>query len=113
MTILQLSASVIVAAALLTAGPAIADYEVMESTVAGLPRGATVLEDAKVAIPEGGRVKLLKTGAGTTHELEGPYEGAISDYEAKSDCPWYKKISVGCGGESAPIGIRSTPSPER
>jgi hypothetical protein len=113
MTIFRLSLSVIVAAALVSAGPAAADYEVMESTVADLPRGATLPDDATVAIPEGGRVKLLQTREGTTHDLEGPYEGSVSDYEAKSDCPWYKKISVGCGGETAPIGIRSTPSPER
>ncbi len=113
MNILRLSVAALATAALLNSAPALADYEVIESTVAGLPRGAAVAEGAAIAIPEGGRVKLLRTGEGTTHDLEGPYQGTVEDYEATADCPWYKKVTVGCNGESAPIGIRSTPSPDR
>jgi len=113
MKTLRVCLAVLGAVAVLHAGPVMADYEVMESTVAELPRGTTVPDDATVAIPEGGRVKLLRTGSGTTHDLEGPYEGTVTDYEADTDCPWWKKISVGCDGQSAPIGIRSTPSHER
>jgi len=105
--------AVLTALAVLYGGPAMADYEVMESTVANLPRGATVTENATIAIPEGGQVKLLRTGEGTTHDLKGPYEGTVGDYEASADCPWYKKMTVGCNGQSAPIGIRSTPDPDR
>ena len=113
MTMMRMALAVLAAVAVLNAAPAMADYEVMESTVADLPRGATVAENATIAIPEGGQVKLLRTGEGTTHELEGPYEGTVGDYEASAECPWYKKITVGCNGESAPIGIRSTPDPDR
>ena len=105
--------AVLAALAVLHNVPAMADYEVMESTVANLPRGATVAENATIAIPEDGQVKLLRTGEGTTHNLKGPYEGTVSGYEASADCPWYKKITVGCNGQSAPIGIRSTPDPDR
>lgn len=96
-----------------SAGAALADYEVMESSIAALPEGTTLPDNATLNLPAEGRVKLLKTPEGSTHELEGPYEGTVSDYEGTPDCPWYKKISVGCGGDRAPIGIRSTPSPDR
>ncbi len=110
---LRLSCAAVVAAIALYAGLAQADYQVMESTITALPQGTTLPENAELDIPEGERVKLLRTPAGSTHELEGPYQGTVEDYEATAKCPWWKKISVGCEDESAPIGIRSTPSPER
>jgi len=110
---MRLGVALLAALAVLYGGQAKADYEVMESTVANLPRGASVAENATIAIPAGGQVKLLRTGAGTTHDLKGPYEGTVGDYEASAECPWYKKITVGCNGQSAPIGIRSTPDPDR
>jgi len=95
------------------AGAALADYEVMESSVATLPKGTTLPDDATLNLPAEGRIKLLKTPEGSTHELEGPYEGTVSDYEGTQDCPWWQRISVGCDGQRAPIGVRSTPSPDR
>lgn len=113
MTMMRMALAALAVVAVLNTAPAMADYEVMESTVADLPRGASVPEGATIAIPEHGRVKLLRTGKGTTHELEGPYEGTVGDYEASAECPWYKKMTVGCNGQSAPIGIRSTPDADR
>ncbi len=114
MTCLKRLPSIAFAVALtLSAGPAMADYEVMDSSVATLPKGTTLPDNATLNLPANGRVKLLKTPEGSTHELQGPYQGTVSDYDGTPDCPWWKKISVGCGGDRAPIGVRSTPSPDR
>ncbi len=114
MTCLKRLPIIAVAVALtVSAGAALADYEVMESSVATLPEGTTLTDNATLNLPAEGRIKLLKTPEGSTHELKGPYEGTVADYEGTLDCPWWQRISVGCDGQRAPIGVRSTPSPDR
>lgn len=102
--------SVLALALLLTAAPAWAEMEVMESNAPGIKAGDTLKDDASLKIPGGSTVRLL-LGTGGTKTLKGPYEGTVAGY--KSDGGWLKKFTDPNKDEAPPAGItRGIKKPE-
>lgn len=90
--------------------PAWADYEVMSSTAPGYKAGQKLGDDAKMSVPEGKSVKLLDASGGT-HEIAGPYEGAVADYKSPSGCPWWKRALGACPEDAG--GVAGEPAATR
>ena len=67
-------------------GAAVADLRVIESNVPSIATGASFPDGAAFDVPKGKKIKLLKTPANSTHEIEGPYQGTLSAYEPP--CSW-------------------------
>lgn len=100
-----------IAMVVLSAAPVWADFQVIDSSLPDISQGTVLEDDSTVKLPEGATLKLLKTPEGSTHELEGPYEGPITDYEAKPDCSFWQRLMGNCPESSSPIGIRSMEPP--
>ena len=62
---------------LLTVGEARADYRIIKSNVPQLKAGTVLPDQAKLIIPEGGRVTVLRSGK--TKTIDGPFEGFVSE----------------------------------
>jgi len=97
-------------------GAAVADLRVIESNVPSIATGASFPDGATFDVPKGKKIKLLKTPANSTHEIEGPYKGTLSAYEPP--CSWIDWVSGKCSrsGDRAATGdqegaTRSAPVP--
>lgn len=99
-----LVAALFASGALLAASiaPALAESEVLESTIDGFPIGTKIDDGTRIVMPDDSKLRVLLLSSGTTKTLQGPYEGTIPDY--KDERSWWERIT-GRGKESdAPIG---------
>lgn len=91
------------AASLFWAMAAQAGYEVMSSTAPHYKAKQKLPGGTRVKVPAGKSLSLRDTVKGETYEIEGPYEGRVTDYRRKPPCAWWqilgcdKKANIGLG----------------
>ena len=90
-----------------TAGAALAELRVIESTVPSIGADAVFQDGAVFDVAAGQKLKFLKTPANSTHDIAGPYKGTLDAY--KPACGWMEKLKGSCGGQNTDVegGTRS------
>jgi hypothetical protein len=78
-----------------TAGGALAELRVIESTVPSIAADAVFEDGAVFDVAQGQKLKFLKTPANSTHDIAGPYKGTLDAY--KPACGWMEKLKGSCG----------------
>ena len=98
---------------LLFAQPALADMDVVESSVPGIKEGTTLKDDARLKIPERAIVRVLvKTPTGnTTMTLRGPYEGTVGNYT--DDTTWWDRLFGNGTDKDPPMATTRDITPEK
>jgi hypothetical protein len=99
--------SLVIAAAAL-AYPALADIEVISSTVPGLSAGTKLPDNAEIDVGKGEVIHVMK--AGKTYEIAGPYKGTVDQYTR--DCPWWRDMLGKCD-KQPPVDEGATPGATR
>ncbi len=89
---------------LISSSASLADILVVASTTTSYSVGSTLPDEARVSVPEGAMLKLLKRPAGTTHDIIGPYEGTVSAYARPDRCPWYWPWCKSGTSSEGPVG---------
>jgi hypothetical protein len=77
-------------AVFLLAQPALAEMEVMESSVPGISLGDKLPDEASIDLPKGTTLRLLLTDTGATITLKGPYKGTVADYKEHKN--WWDRL---------------------
>jgi hypothetical protein len=75
-----------------------AELRVVSSTVDGIAVDAAFADDAIFNVPPGRKILLLKKPGFTTHEITGPYRGALAGY--KTACGWWSRLRGKCRTEA-------------
>ncbi|MDX2260010.1 MAG: hypothetical protein NW205_13980 [Hyphomicrobiaceae bacterium] len=83
----SLTATLAPAALLLSASPALADFEVTKSNVPAYPVRKVVATGATLDVPKDGAVTLLRTSDGRQFHIVGPYAGTVANYENRPRKP--------------------------
>jgi hypothetical protein len=78
-----------------TAGAALAELRVIESTVPSIGADAVFQDSTVFDVAAGQKLKFLKTPANSTHDIAGPYKGTLDAY--KPACGWMEKLRGSCG----------------
>jgi hypothetical protein len=86
----------------LLAQPALAEMEVMESSVPGMSVGDKLPDDASLDLPKGAMLRLLLTNEGATKTLKGPYKGKVADYKEKLN--WWDRLTGKKKDPEPPMG---------
>lgn len=86
------SAALFVTAAFLAATSAAAEYKVIESDVPEIFANQTFADDTVFQVPDGAKLTLQKLPEGSTHIIEGPYDGTVANYATQAKCPWWRRI---------------------
>ena len=81
-----------------TAGGALAELRVIESTVPSIGADAVFQDGAVFDVAAGQKLRFLKTPANSTHDIAGPYKGTLDAY--KPACGWMEKLKGSCGGQN-------------
>jgi hypothetical protein len=74
-----------------------ADLYVVESTAPGIERDAAFPDGAIFDVPAGKKIRLLKKPENSTHEIVGPYKGALDAY--KPHCGMWERFIGKCSQE--------------
>ncbi len=95
----------------LAVSPALAEMEVLESSVPSLEPGTALADDATLNLPDGTKVRLLIKATGSTKTLKGPYEGTAAAYTEKRS--WWQRLTGEGGDIEPPMGaVRGLRKPE-
>lgn len=98
------TARIFACAALLavSAIPAAAESEILESDVEEYPVGAKIDDETRIVMPDDSKMRVLIVDTGATKTLQGPYEGTIPNY--KDERTWWERITGRGKDKDAPIG---------
>lgn len=98
------TAQIFACAALLavSAIPAAAESEVLESDVTEYPVGTKIEDETRITMPDDSKMRVLIVTTGSTKTLQGPYEGTIPSY--KEERSWWERITGRSKDSDAPIG---------
>jgi hypothetical protein len=81
---------------------ALAEIEVLESSVPDMAVGSKFGDDTRLKLPDGASLRVLVLSSGTTKTLKGPYEGTVGAY--KDDRGWWERVTGRNKDDDAPIG---------
>lgn len=73
----------------------------IESSVAGVKKNATLPDGATFDVPEGKKIKLLKKPQNATYEIVGPYRGTLDGYQ----CGWWANFTGNCARGNVQDGV--------
>ncbi len=76
-----------------------AELLVIESTAPGIVKDAGFPDTAIFDVPAGKKIRLLKKPQNSTHEIVGPYRGALDAYQPH--CGWWSRLIGKCSKEQA------------
>ena len=93
-------------------GLANASLEVTRSTAPRIKLGAKFNDGAIFDVPAGQKIELLKTPQNSTHQIDGPYNGTLSNYTPP--CPWWQAVIGSCKtpGNTREGGTRGLRAPD-
>jgi hypothetical protein len=110
-------------------GAARAELHVITSTAPNLRSGTVLPDNARLRIPDGATVHILRKPQQRTYTLDGPFTGTLLEYLRRPKCGWLNRLIGNCptihdpaiGGtpgavrgrppESKPGGVRSMRPP--
>jgi hypothetical protein len=90
--------------------PALADVEIMASSIPEYAPGAVLKDDTRLKLPEGATLRVLMTDSGTTKTMYGPYEGTAAAYRERRS--WWERLFGTPGGKEPVLGGTRRVKPE-